>query len=258
MEFPDEFQVVLTRARTLTYEEGVALSRQYERAPNSAAGGARAAFDRVVKERGLADMKSEWLGAAGDAVVDAITAESFEMSHAEAWRWATQPVLDTARAILARDYLSPQDYAALRRPWDSLMTGGTGNGAAKDNEPDQTASLASAKRARRVLELPWLDERIGVYEAFVKGMILVRPTYSVSFVVIRNRDGSHRITHRGTGIYDYFFDSSFAEDQWALDGEVDLLVRRFKLNGAQLQREVRYFQDPDSFATALQALPVKA
>jgi hypothetical protein len=89
-------------------------------------------------------------------------------------------------------------------------------------------------------------------------MILVRPTYSVSFVVIRNRDGSHRITHRGTGIYDYFFDSSFAEDQWALDGEVDLLVRRFKLNGAQLQREVRYFQDPDSFATALQALPVKA
>jgi hypothetical protein len=256
MAFPDEFNAVLRRARKLTYEEGFALSRQYERAPDSAAGRARAVFDRVVKERGLADAKSEWLSAAGDAVITAISAEPFEMSHAEGWRWAMQPVLDTARAILARDYLSPDDYAALRRPWDWFVAGGAGkDGPPTNEEPGKTAAPAPSTRARRVQELPWLDERIGVYEAFVKGMVLARPTYSVAYVVIRNRDGSHRITHRGTGNYDYFFDTFLAEDQWALDGEVDLLARRFKLNGAQLQRDVRYFQDPASFAAALEALP---
>jgi hypothetical protein len=241
---------------TLTYQEGFALSRQYDRSPDSPAGGARSAFDRIVNQRGLTDAKSEWLRAAGDAVIEAISAEPFDMSHVEGWRWATQPVLDVARAILAREHLLPEDYTALRRPWDWLVAGGVGTATAPTMEPVRTAPrLEPTKRARRVQELPWLEERVGVYETFVKGMIMSRPTYSVAYVVIRNRNGSHRVTHRGTGFHDYFFETDIAEDEWALDGVLDLLVRRFKLNGAQLQREVRYFQDLDAFATALETLP---
>lgn len=80
------------------------------------------------------------------------------------------------------------------------------------------------------IELEFLEDRIGVYEDLVQGLVLIRPTYVVAMAVIKRRSKGFRFVVRGTN-EDWFEGGDF--DTW---GEVTAAIaeneRRFKLNGA--------------------------
>ena len=104
-------------------------------------------------------------------------------------------------------------------------------------------------------KIAFLDEFIAAGESVLRGMVLVRPTYAVAYASIRQADGTFRITHRGTGMYDYFFDTLIVHDPWEVERHERLLARRFKLDSPRIHPDVRYFDDPDGALAALTALP---
>ena len=107
---------LLKLARSLTFEDARALSRLYDDDPGSAAGRARKKGDAALKAAGYNDTRVEWMREAGSAMIQAQSADPWDPTHDEPWRWATQTVLDAARAILAAPYLEHAEVEALQRP----------------------------------------------------------------------------------------------------------------------------------------------
>lgn len=107
---------LLKLARSLTFEDARALSRLYDDDPQSVAGRARKKGDAALKAADRNDMRVEWMREAGSAVIQAQSADPWDPTHDEPWRWATQTVLDAARAILAAPYLEPAEIEALNHP----------------------------------------------------------------------------------------------------------------------------------------------
>lgn len=108
---------------------------------------------------------------------------------------------------------------------------------------------------RRVVELPFLGERIGIKEEFVRAVVLRRPTYSAAWCVIRDKAEMYRVTVRGTGIHDYFYET--LEDirtQTDLAAHEERLWNRYA-RGPQLRRAAQTFTDAERAAEALAAVP---
>ena len=83
-------------------------------------------------------------------------------------------------------------------------------------------------RMNRVVILPFLEERVGVKERFLRAVVIRRPTYSAAWCVIEGKDGHFRITNRGTGRYEDFwvtFDAGNKAD--AVDYEESRLWHRY-------------------------------
>ena len=116
------FQELLGVARGLTFEEARVLSRLYDDDPASVAGRARKKADAALKGAGLEDTRVAWLREAGSAVIQAQSADPWDPTHDEPWRWATQTVLDAVRAILAAPYLQTDEVTALESPIMSFQT----------------------------------------------------------------------------------------------------------------------------------------
>lgn len=120
---------------------------------------------------------------------------------------------------------------------------------------DHESWAPASKRSARVVELEWLEDRIGTYEQLLQGMVLERPTYGVAFALIRERNGWRRITYRGTGIYDYWWETLGARNSSQLAVHSRLLTRRFNLAGTRIRQDVRFFEDLEPFVEALNRLP---
>lgn len=108
---------------------------------------------------------------------------------------------------------------------------------------------------QRVGHLPFLDERVGIKEALVRVVVLRRPTYSAAWCVIQDKEGRYRVTDRGTGIHDYFWDTLVdirGESQLA-DAELRLWNRYAK--GPQLRKAAVVIANPQAAAEALAAIP---
>lgn len=81
--------------------------------------------------------------------------------------------------------------------------------------------------------------RGGIPGSLLEAAVLQCSNDSVAYVLVHQADGTYRVTHRGTGQYDYFFDSLVAYDLTEARREVDLLKRRFNLQGARVSADVR-------------------
>lgn len=103
--------------------------------------------------------------------------------------------------------------------------------------------------------IPFLDERLASDESVVQAMILTRPTYTVAYLAIAQADGTFRVTHRGTGLRDYFFDTLLAHDPWEVERHQRLLHRRFGLDAPTISKSVRYYTDREEAIAALTSLP---
>lgn len=106
-----------------------------------------------------------------------------------------------------------------------------------------------------VVNLPFLDERVGVKEVFLRAVILRRATYSAAWCAIQEKDGRFRLTDRGTGIYD---------DRWetfeGIEGETQLVNAEDRLwkryaRGPQLRLAAEVINEPQAAAGALAAIP---
>ena len=93
------------------------------------------------------------------------------------------------------------------------------------------------------IEIRFLDEFVAEDEDVIEAMVLERPAYTVAYLSLRTADGTYRSTHRGTGQYDYFFDTLAAHDIWEIERHHRLLKRRFKLDSPTVAKSVRYFHD---------------
>lgn len=245
---PPDLANVIARARKLTFEEARQLSALYDREPNTLAGQARKQADVVAKQRGLGDTRAEWLRVAGDAVIHAQTSEAWDPTHSEPWRWATQTVLDVVRAVLTRPDIGESAYSALTSPWSTVV-----DRSAEGSAP--TPELGERRESSvRGSSIPFLDEHMSADDEFIAAAVLERANYAVAYLVVRAPDGTYRVTHRGTGQYDYFFDTLVAYDRWEADREVALLKRRFNLDGPRVAADVRYFDDRASAVAALRRL----
>ena len=107
---------ILAAARSLTFEDARVLSRLYDDDPGSGAGLARKHADAELLANGLKELRVTWLRTAGSAVIEAQSADPWDATHDEPWRWATQTILDAVRAEMASPYLSEAEVAALTEP----------------------------------------------------------------------------------------------------------------------------------------------
>lgn len=108
---------------------------------------------------------------------------------------------------------------------------------------------------KRVVALPFLDERVGIKETFVRAVVLRRPTYSAAWSVIRANDGRYRLTDRGTGIHDYFWDTfvDIEDESQVVEAEARLWNRYAK--GPRLREAALIITDALEAAATLAAVP---
>lgn len=104
------------------------------------------------------------------------------------------------------------------------------------------------------LDVPFLNERLEDDEEVIEAMVLRRPSYTVAYLSIRQGDGTYRTTHRGTGQYDYFFDTLVMHDIWEVERHHRLLKRRFKLDSPGVAGSVAYLRGRSAAVEALQRI----
>jgi hypothetical protein len=247
---PSDFENLLAVARELTFEDARRLSSFYEREPRSSTGLARKASYLAAEEHGLMSERTSWRNRAILAAGEARSSTAGRGPD-ETWRWAMAAVLDAVAAMLTKRQIETAEYDLLVRPW--MMFQASARGAPLPRKKP-TPITGQAKGRARGVRIPFLEERIGPDEEFIEAVVLERTSYSVAYLLVHQADGTYRVTHRGTGRNDSF-DTLVAHDIWEARREVELLKRRFNLEGARLSADVRFFVEAVAGIAALKNLP---